>query len=97
MHYSQASTPTVISNPPGNTAQVFKLRIQVITAPSGTNPPSALLSSNSAFPEDHCLSGKETGMLKDMGGKINNEHEQTVKERFTVASCMSEKKRGKEE
>lgn len=66
----------------------------MIMASSGTNAPSALLSSNSVFPEDHCLSGKETGVLNGMGGKINNEHEQTVKESFTVVSCMSEKKRG---
>lgn len=64
MHYSQASTPTVILNPPGNTTQIFKLRAQLIMASSGTNAPSALLSSNSAFPEDHCLSGKETGFSK---------------------------------
>lgn len=36
-------------------------------------------------------------MLKGMGGKINNEHEQIVKESFTVVSCITEKKRGKEE
>lgn len=47
MHYSQASTPTAISNPPGNTTQIFKLRTQLIMASSGTNAPSALLSSNS--------------------------------------------------
>lgn len=88
--------PAVISSPPGNTAlqlQNFKLRTQLIVASSGTNPPSASLKSNSLLSlRITVYLEKKLGVLKVMGGEINNKHEQTVKETFTVVSCMSEKR-----
>jgi len=98
--------PAVISSPSGNAAlqlQNFKLKTQLIMVSSGIHPSPASLSSDSAFPEVHFISGKETGVLKGMGGEININHEQAVKERhFTVVSCVSkpaahqEKKRERE-